>query len=253
MQWLIEKTIEFFVENFPTWKSILVGGPVGFLWALACLWFAGVMKRNKGLRTGYTRKIFHFLIFFSVALVQWRWGTPIVCLFGGMTSCVVFLAIILGPGNLLYEAMAREKDEPHRTHYIIVPYFATLIGGLLGNILFGPVAVVGYLVTGLGDAVGEPVGTKFGKHQYRVPSLTSVKAVRSWEGSAAVLTMCLLAITLGIALSPELGFSHSSLWMIPLLALISAGTEAISPHGWDNLTMQVVPTAMMFLMNVFLD
>jgi hypothetical protein len=44
---------------------------------------------------------------------------------------------------MLYEAMARETDAPHRTHYIIVPYFATLIGGLASNILFGPVAVVG--------------------------------------------------------------------------------------------------------------
>ena len=230
------------MENAPPWKTIFMGGPVGFLWALGCLTFAGAMKRHKGLRTGYTRKIFHFLIFFSVALVQWQWGTPIVCLFGGMTTCVVFLAIFLGSGNLLYEAMAREKDEPHRTHYIIAPYFATLIGGLAGNILFGPVAVVGYLVTGLGDAVGEPVGVKFGKHQYKVPSLTSVKAVRSWEGSAAVLIMCLVAIVVGIALAPELSFTRRSVVMIPLIVLACAGVEATSPHGWDNLTMQVVPT-----------
>ena len=242
MNWILERTVSFFIENFPPWKTILIAGPIGFLWALGCLTFAGAMKRHKGLRTGYTRKIFHFLIFFSVALVQWRWGTPIVCLFGGMTTCVVFLAVFLGPGNLLYEAMAREKDEPHRTHYIIVPYFATLIGGLVGNILFGPVAVVGYLVTGLGDAVGEPIGTKFGKHQYKVPSLTSVKAVRSWEGSAAVLTMCFLAIAIGISLSPELSFTWRSVLMIPLLGLACAGAEAVSPHGWDNLTLQVVPT-----------
>jgi len=242
MDWIFERTISFFVDNFPPWKTIFLGGPVGLLWALGCLTFAGIMKRYRGFRTGYTRKIFHFLIFFSAALVQWRWGTPIVCLFGGMTTCVVFLAILLGPGNLLYEAMAREKDEPHRTYYIIVPYFAVLIGGLVGNILFGPIAVVGYLVTGLGDAVGEPVGTKFGKHQYRVPSLTSVKAVRSWEGSAAVLTMCFVAIAIGIAVSPELSFSWQSVLMIPLLGLACAGTEAVSPHGWDNLTMQVVPT-----------
>lgn len=239
---MLERTISFFIDNFPPWRTVFIGGPIGFLWALGCLTFAGVMKRRKGLRTGYTRKIFHFLIFFSVAAVQWRWGTPIVCLFGGMTTCVVFLAIFLGPGNLLYEAMAREKDEPHRTHYIIVPYFATLIGGLVCNILFGPVAVVGYLVTGLGDAVGEPIGTKFGKHKYRVPSLTCVNAVRSWEGSAAVLAMCLVAIVTGIALAPEFSFTWRSFVIVPVLGLICAAAEAVSPHGWDNLTMQVIPT-----------
>ena len=167
-----------------------------------------------------------------------------VCLFGGMVTCVVFLAVLLGSGNLFYEAMAREKDEPHRSLYIIVPYFATLIGGLAGNIAFGPIAVVGYLVTGLGDAVGEPVGTKFGKHQYKVPSMASVKAVRSWEGSAAVFIASNLAVALGIALVPNLSFSWHSLILIPLLAAICAGTEAVSPHGWDNLTMQIVPTSL---------
>ncbi|MFC1736750.1 hypothetical protein ACFL1X_11580 [Candidatus Hydrogenedentota bacterium] len=241
MNWIFERTLAFFIDNFPPWKVILVGGPISFLWALVCLAFAGFMKRHKGLRTGYTRKIFHFLIFFSVALIQWRWGTPIVCLFGGMTTCVILMAVYAGSGSLLYEAMAREKDEPHRTHYIIVPYFATLIGGLVSNILFGPVAVVGYLVTGLGDAVGEPVGTKFGRHKYRVPSLTSVKAVRSWEGSAAVLVMCWIATIIGVSLSPELVFGWRSLLVVPILGLICALAEAVSPHGWDNLTMQVVP------------
>jgi len=103
-------------------------------------------------------------------------------------------------------------------------------------------------VTGLGDAVGEPVGTRFGKHKYRVPSLTSVEAVRSWEGSAAVLIMCFAALILGIALAPELRFSWASPATVPLLALICTSVEAISPHGWDNLTLQVVPTCLAALM-----
>jgi phytol kinase len=242
MIWVLERTASFFIENVPAGETILTGGPIGFFWALACLAFAGSMKRYKGLPTGYTRKIFHFLIFFTVSLIQWRWGTPSVCLFGGMTSLVIALAIFLGSGNLLYEAMAREKDAPHRTHFIVVPYFATLIGGLAGNILFGPIAMVGYLVTGLGDAVGEPVGTRFGKHTYNVPSLASVKAVRSWEGSAAVLIMCMVAIVSAISLLPELSFSWRSMMTVPALGLICALVEAVSPHGWDNMTMQLIPT-----------
>ena len=167
-----------------------------------------------------------------------------MCLFGGMATLVILTAVLMGNGNVFYEAMAREKDEPKRTHFIVVPYFATLIGGLVGNIVFGPMAVVGYLVTGLGDAVGEPVGVKFGNHQYRVPSLSSVKAVRSWEGSAAVFVMCAVAITLGIAMVPSLQFQAAHWVVVPTLALVCALAEAVSPHGWDNLTMQVVPTAL---------
>jgi len=242
MNWIVERTLSFFVDNFPPLKTILVGGPISIAWSYACLFFAGYLKRKKGLKTGYTRKIFHFLIFGSVAAIQWLFGTPIVCLFGGMTTLVIFYAIYRGSGNPLYEAMAREKDEPHGTHYIVVPYFATLIGGLASNILFGPLAIVGYLVTGLGDAIGEPIGTRYGRHIYRVPSLTSVKAIRSWEGSLAVLIMSLMAVIVSVVLSPDMVFTYSCLLTIPLLAVLSALVESVSPHGWDNTTMQVIPT-----------
>ncbi len=247
MDWIVDRTFDFFAQNIPAWSTIVGVGPIGFGWALVCLAFAGVMKRRCGLRTGYTRKIFHFLIFSTVAVIQWRWGLPSVCLFGGMATCVVFLAVFFGDGNLLYEALAREKDEPHRTHYIVIPYIATLLGGLLGNILFGPVAIIGYLTTGLGDAVGEPVGTRFGRHPYRVPSFTSVKATRSWEGSAAVCVMCVVGIVLGVVLAPDLSLSESSWIAIPFLAVACTGAEAVSPHGWDNLTMQLVPSGLALL------
>ncbi len=249
VNWIITRTLSFFVDSVPSWNATLAGGPVCLLWSVACLYCAGYCKKYRGFKTGYSRKLFHFLIFMSAAVIQWIWGIKIVCLFGSMCTLVIFYAIFRGNGNLLYEAMAREKDEPHRTHYIIVPFFATLIGGLASNILFGQIAVIGYLVTGLGDAVGEPVGTRFGKHTYKVPSLTSVKAIRSWEGSAAVFVMSLLAIVGGIFLIPELEFSRWSLLMIPVLGLICTLTEAVSPHGWDNTTMQVIPS---FLAEFFL-
>lgn len=242
MDWLIHRTISFFVDNFPSWQMILVGTAPGLAWAWACLWFAGRLKRN-GMRTGYTRKVFHFLIFGTVALLQWQLGTAAVCLFGGMCSLVVFFAIWKGSGNMLYEAMAREKDEPHRTFFIVVPYATTLIGGLASNILFGPVALAGYLVTGLGDAIGEPVGTRFGRHRYRVWSLSAVPATRSLEGSAAVFLMSVVALTLTAA-SPVIDVSMAAAPRLLAIAVIATLVEAVSPHGWDNATMQIVPSGL---------
>ena len=253
MNWFVERVIAFFVDNFPSWRAIAVGGPMGLLWAYLCLYFAGYLKRIKGLKTGYTRKTFHFLIFTSAVAVQRVWGTPILCLFGGMTTLVVFYAIFRGEGHLLYEAMARENDTPHRTHYIVVPYLATLIGGLTSNILFGPVAVVGYMVAGLADAIAEPVGTRFGKHRYRVPSFRRVKSTRSLEGSAAVFLACLPAITLGALLCPDLALTSRSFLTVPLLAVACTVLEGVSPHGWDNATMQVIPAflaGILFSVNV---
>jgi hypothetical protein len=45
----------------------------------------------------------------------------------------------------------------------------------------------------------------------------------------------------GIALSPHFSLSVAAFWKIPLLALLCMVVEAVSPHGWDNATMQIIP------------
>lgn len=239
----------FFIDNFPSPTAILVGSPPGLIWAYVCLYLSGYLKKVKGLRTGYTRKIFHFLIFMTVVFIHVVSGLPIVCLFGGMTTIVIFYAVLRGPGHLLYEGIAREEDEPLRTFYIIVPYFSTLIGGITSNILFGQLAVVGYLVAGLGDAIGELVGTRWGKHRYRIPAFGGVKPSRSYEGSAAVLIACLAAIVMGIVLCPQLELESRSLFLIPLFSFACTFFEAVSPRGLDNAVLQIIPS---FLASYFL-
>jgi phytol kinase len=238
--------LSFILQNTPSLRILILGGPISLLWAYGCLFFAGYLKKEKGLRTGYTRKIFHFLIFTSVACIHKMWGLPIVCLFGGMTSLVIVYALVRNSGHILYEAMAREKDAPYQTYYIIVPYFTTLIGGIVTNLFFGPTSVVGYLVGGLADAVGEPVGTRFGKHTYVVPSFSKVKTMRSYEGSLAVWFVSLAVLTVGVALIPGLQLTFHSMMVIFILSLICTLLEAVSPHGWDNAVMQIIPTFLVF-------
>ena len=98
----------------------------------------------------------------------------------------------------------------------------------------------GYLVTGLGDAVAEPVGTRFGRRLYRVPAMTGVHAVRSLEGSAAVFLASALSLIAWLGFSSGLSFS-SDCWSVLAVALAVTVVEALSPHGWDNFTLQVVP------------
>jgi phytol kinase len=245
MDALVERLVEFVSHNTPSWNALVLGGPPGLAWSFMALWFAGWLEQ-RGARTGYTRKVFHFLIFTTVAALQWRLGTPAVCLFGGACTVAVFTAVRLGPGHVLYDAIARPSDTPHRTLFVVVPYFATLIGGVVSNLAFGPVALAGYLVTGLGDAIGEPVGTMFGAHRYRVHSLSSVPATRTLEGSAAVFLMSAAALLVAAGVSPEIALGHFAAGKVLAIAAASAVVEAVSPHGWDNLTMQVVPSALVW-------
>lgn len=230
-----------FLEQLPTWRQIVAVGPAAVALAAAYLYVAGRLKRNRAWPTGYTRKVFHFLVFTTAASVQMRFGLGALLVFGAATSAVIFYALLRGEGHVLFEAMARESDAPWRARFVIVPYIATLVGGLASNLLFGGAAVVGYLVAGLGDAVGEPVGTRFGRHRYRVPTLGGAPSFRSWEGSLAVFAVSFAGVLLVQTMARE---PAGGLVSILIIALVSTAVEAVSPHGWDNLTMQLVPSAL---------
>ncbi|HKK08324.1 MAG TPA: hypothetical protein VKA44_05510, partial [Gemmatimonadota bacterium] len=141
---------------------------LGFAGASAAL--AGWLRKSRGVRTAYTRKVFHLLVFNAAGALQLLWGRPAVVLFALLVSGLVLVALAAGDGFAFYEAMARPEDAPHRSLFILVPLATTAAGGVVANLLFPGMAWLGYVVAGWGDAVGEPVGSAWGRHPYRVPS-----------------------------------------------------------------------------------
>jgi phytol kinase len=227
------------LEQVPGWEAWAAGVPPAAVWMWGWCRLAGYLKLRKGWRTGYTRKVVHFSTFLMAAAAQMRFGVGGVYVFGTGASLVLAWAIWRGDGNPCYEAIAREKDRPHRTLFIVIPYVTTVVGGLAGTAMFGQWAVVGYLVGGVGDAVGEPVGVRFGRHRYRVPCIGLETAERSLEGSLAVLAVSWAGAVTGIWLVT--GSATGMAGAAALVAIASAVAEAVSPHGWDNLTLQVLP------------
>jgi len=229
--------------TLPNPTTAIIASLLALAWSYSCLRFAAHLKSRLRLRTGYTRKVFHVLIFTSAVFVQVLGGFWAVCVFGTMVTLVVGFAVVRGRGHRLYEALAREQDRPNRTYYIIIPYFATLIGGMTSNVFFGPLAMVGYLVGGLGDAAGEPAGVRWGRHRYRF-SVGGRLVTKTFEGSLAVLATSVVALCIGVAISPQLHFDTHSVIALPLIALVCTLVEAFSPRGWDNVPMQIVPTVL---------
>lgn len=215
--------------------------PLSALYAGAAAALAGYLRSRRGVRTPYTRKIFHFIIFTAAGLLQIVHGLPAVVIFGSVTSLLVLYAVWRGDGFPFYEAMARPSDAPRRTLFILIPLVTTALGGVTANLLFPAWAFVGYLVCGWGDAVGEPVGTRWGAHRYSVPSMLGVRSTRSVEGSVAVFVAGTLATAAALALQ------QLSLPQIALIAigagLAGALVEAVSTHGLDNFTVQVAASA----------
>ncbi len=203
----------------------------------------GWMATKKSIRVAYTRKTFHLCIFTMAAVLQLTFGLGAVVWFGVLTAFAVVYAVWKGDNFPFYEAMARQSDAPKRSLFILVPLITTALGGVISNIFFGQFASIGYLVGGFGDAIGEPVGARWGKHRYNVLSIGGIKATRSYEGSAAVWLISLICATLGIYLL------ESDWLIVPALLTATTATcaEAISSHGLDNLTIQVAASGTAYL------
>jgi phytol kinase len=238
--------LDLFLSSLPTTRVLFTVAPIALLYITLVASLVGYLKTRRNVRTAYTRKIFHFLIFTAVSVVHMIWHLPGVTVFGIISTLIVIYAVKRGDGFAFYEALARPADAPHRTLFIIVPLVTTAIGGIATNSLFATYAYVGYLVCGWGDAVGEPVGSRWGKHQYRVPSLAGVKAKRSLEGSAAVFLTGSIAAVIGLLAA---GFIAPSAIAVGFACgLAGAVVEAVSTHGLDNLTTQVAAAAVATLL-----
>ena len=237
----IAYVLNFGLNALPDLKMIILLGPLFLLYAGLGASFAGYLRSVKKVRTPFTRKVFHFHIFTMAGILHLSAGLPAVVLYGSIVSLCVLYAVWRGDDFPFYEAMARQTDAPHRSFFIIVPLITTALGGGISNLFFTKFAYIGYFVGGWGDAVGEPVGTRWGKHRYKVPSLLGVPATRSLEGSAAVFFCGALVAFIGFYFG---GFSPAQA-LTTAVACGGAGAliEAFSSHGLDNLTMQVAASA----------
>lgn len=234
------------VDAIKAISEIVWISPFFVLYVLIASFVSSKLKQRLYWPTGYTRKVFHFFIFTAAAFIQWIWGLPGVLLFGIWVSIWIVYTCIKGNPFIFYQAIARPKDAPHQTLFIMVPLISTAFGGLVSNLLVKEFAVFGYLIAGWGDAIAEPVGTRWGKHTYNVPSLVHVKAVRSLEGSAAVFLVGVLACSVaGIMLH----LSFSDIMPVALLCgFTGALVEAISNHGLDNFTVQIAVSVLAWFM-----
>ena len=215
--------------------------PLALVYALGLALLVGRLRLRRGVPAPYTRKLFHFAVFTMATVVQLVWGLPGVVVFGSVFALVVAYAVHRGDGYPLYEALARPTDAPRRGLFIIIPLVTTVLGGVVSNVLFLRYAYIGYLVCGWGDAVGEPVGTRWGRHRYSVPSMLGVPSTRSLEGSLAVFTAGTLATALALG---AMDLAAPSILLIAVGAgAAGALIEAISTHGLDNLTVQVAASA----------
>jgi phytol kinase len=199
----------------------------------------GGMAGGSEVSRSLSRKVFHAGIFTGAVpaqLLQGFWG---VVVYGSVISLIVLFALWQGPGLPFYDALARPGDGDASRRYVLTPLVSTALGGLLAALLVGSFAVVGYLVCGWGDAVGEPVGKRWGRHRYSSPLTSECRRTRSFEGSLAVFLAGSLGAGVALGL---LDFSFPQALGIGFVCgTAGAVVEALSGPGTDNLWVQLLP------------
>ena len=233
-------------------ESVRHALPVNYLWTLllhnlllaALCWILGVWVLRCGVKVNYTRKINHFALMIVplAAAPLLPYEPNLWTITATLVVFVIMTGIFVGPirerismVKTAFASVDRPEDQPHTLLWIItqaVAAYAVLMGlFLLLRWLGHPELVaVPLIVTGIGDGLAEPVGVRFGRHQYRVPSLARGRVyVRSLEGSACVFLIGLLTV---LAFSG--GISRPQ-WiaLLVVLPLLMTFVEAISPHSWD--------------------
>jgi dolichol kinase len=206
-----------------------------------------LLARRGGRGRYLARKAYHIAVFSGAVpaqLLQGFWG---VVVYGTVLAGSVFVAWRKGPGNPLFDGLARREPgekEPGRT--VLRPLLSTALGGLLGVLMVGDLAIVGYLVCGWGDAAGEAVGHRWGVRRFCPPLARTRPYTKSVEGSIAVLLAGSMggstaAVLLGLPLSQALAVGLGA-------GAVGAIAEGSVGPDTDNLWAQLLPSLMAWFM-----
>jgi len=208
-------------------------------------------RRGKNrFRVNYTRKFQHFSAYAIPLLVKAPGipGNPVLHLiWGDFFTLIGFLLLIkpireaIKPCMLMFNSLDRPEDRPNCLKWIVG---GNILPGLCMIIFFDwlflrfgadqqKLVMIFVLIAGVGDGLAEPVGIRFGRHQYRTTSCGAGDHVyvRSFEGSTCVF----ITTFIWIIMFYQYFENAEQFWLLmAFLPIASTFAEATSPHTMDT-------------------
>ncbi len=231
---------------------------IAYLWIFGVLGFGELLRRWRNYSTSVTRKIIHLFAGFTVFTVPFYSQAWLALLVSFPMLILIFLASPKSPVKSLramFEVMAREED--YQTGHIWGPFlYAISINILVALFALIPtltpyfiLPAMGLTAMYLGDGIAPMIGGRFGKHHYTIGNAT-----RSLEGSLAVFFSSFLGtwicwIFLDIfATGGILIFDIPQIGSLSVVCAVFASIiEGISPVGYDNITVPLLTTGILFI------
>lgn len=192
-----------------------------------------------------SRKVLHILIgnfpfilpFFSESIFPVMVAAPFVLL--------TFLVSPYSPIKSLKGILFGLQDTTEKGHPLGLVYYAISYTVLAASFFYTPyVIAAGILPMAYGDGVAALIGERYGRRKYKILGQKSV------EGSLTVFAGSFLSLLCSLVFY-SLFYQFSAVEMVSLslwTAVIATVVEAISPLGFDNLTVPIICAVSFFLM-----
>lgn len=207
----------------------------------------GLLVKCDNWKVGYTRKILAGVLYLAPFQIGAWW--PIEYSTSSLTlTCIVFSACLLTCAKPLrsrvpflataFAAIDRPEDRPLTLTWLLSSLFVVwAILMIWAMILPVPVAyvILALFISGVADAVAEPVGVRFGRHRYKTRALWTDKTyTRSLEGSAAFCLTTIVGVFFVSHATNGFGGPGAFYLTLILFPIVATLVEAKSPHTWDQ-------------------
>lgn len=225
----------------------------------------GRFVQQKKCAPSLSRKMICLLTFavsFANALsVSSNGMSPVLLVLFGCVVLLLMLGSLAAPIrtrvpmlNTVFASINRPEDEPYTLRWLsteavatsaiimiffpIISYFTrnfVVDYGVLYSVMLIPV-----FASGIGDALAEIVGKKWGRHHYTTHAIFGNRTyTRSLEGSAMVF---LTTLIVGIIIAAQFSFQMPIFYWkaFILLPITLTLAEAKAPHTWDNPLLYLV-------------
>ena len=224
---------------------------VCYAYILICIVLSGKASRLFGFSGKFSRKLLHVLIgnlpllipFFTLNVFPMNFPFLVAAPF----IVVTFLASPYSPIRKLNERFSSLTGITEEGHHLGLVYYAISYTVLALFFASKPyVIAAGILPMAYGDAFAAIVGEKYGRTRYR----TFTK--KSFEGSTAMFLVSFLSLEVSLLYFSALlsSLPPSGLTIVAVgVALVVTLVEAVSPRGFDNITVPISGALVFLLLN----
>jgi dolichol kinase len=220
----------------------------------------GRRVQKKKMSASLSRKlvcILTFAVSYANSLSAPAYGTfftLMLILFGGAVILLMLGSLSLPlrrrvPAlETVFASINRPEDEPYTLAWLVteavattavimfsIPAIGYFAAGLMADsrVLYG-MLLIPVFASGIGDALAEIVGKKWGRHPYATRSVFGNRVyTRTLEGSAMVfLTTLIVGLCVALPFSFQMPiFFWKAFILLPITLTLA---EAKAPHTWDN-------------------